>query len=442
MIQAIFETSPAGSGWSIGAWTIALACLSAIPAAIVGTFLSLRRMSLLADAISHAVLPGIAIAFLVSGQVRGLPIMAGAVFAALLTAILSKALGSSGGVDQQAGVGVVFTTLFAIGVMLINIAAENIDLDPGCILYGAIEFVPLDTITIGSFEFPKSLLPLSITALITVIFVVLCFKELKLSSFDSALAAAMGFNPARVDLLLLILTSLITVVSFEAVGSILVIVMLVAPACTALLLTDRLEMALPLSVFFGCLACFLGYFGALYTNTSVAGMIAVAGGGLFMIAWVLSPSHGELAALIGRLRLRLVIATDDLLAAYYKLDDINKALSVSFEDNPHLRSRFWRELARRRAIRKGWLGVSVNSPNHVFQLTNHGREIAISLVRGHRLWESFLHRDFQLGEDHLHEPAEIAEHFLGPDMQAQISSQLDQPEIDPHGKSIPNNRKP
>jgi Mn-dependent DtxR family transcriptional regulator len=78
----------------------------------------------------------------------------------------------------------------------------------------------------------------------------------------------------------------------------------------------------------------------------------------------------------------------------------------------------------------------------VFQLTNHGREIAISLVRGHRLWESFLHRDFQLGEDHLHEPAEIAEHFLGPDMQAQISSQLDQPEIDPHGKSIPNNRKP
>lgn len=436
MFQAIFNTSPAGAGWSIGAWTIAIGCLSAIPAALIGVFLCLRRMSLLADAISHAVLPGIAIAFLVSGQVSGLPIVLGAVIAAILTSALTRTLNAVGNVNEQAGVGVVFTTLFAIGVMLISIAAGNVDLDPGCILYGAIEFVPLDTVTIFSIEFPKSVIPLGLSAVITLCFVKILFKELKLCSFDSGLADSMGFYPSRIDFILLVLTSTVTVFSFEAVGSILVIVLLVAPASTALLLSDRLEVAMPLAVLFGCLSSFFGYFGALYTNTSVAGMMAMAAGVIFGLAWLFSPVHGELANVIRRLRLRVVVATDDLLAAYYRRKYGQRELAASFE-NPKLQSRFWRTLAQKRAIRKGWLAGIQGQAGATLELTPEGLIIAKSLVRSHRLWESFLHRDFQLAEDHLHEPAELAEHFLGPDLQSELRSQLHEPDIDPHGKIIP-----
>lgn len=436
MIQQLFETSPAGTGWSIAAWTIAIGCLCSLPSALIGTFLVLRRMSLLGDAISHAVLPGIALAFLASGQVSGLPVLIGSVITAIITALLSRSLTDSGMVNEQAGLGVIFTTLFALGVVFISRAAENIDLDPGCVLYGAIEFVPLETIVIGSFELPRAIVPLSVVSIMTIFFIVVFYKELKITSFDSGLAQAMGLYPKRIDFILLVLTAIVTVVSFESVGSILVIVLLVAPSCAALLLTDRLEAALPISVSFGCLASLLGYLLALSTNTSVAGMMAFVSGIIFMAAWLFSPRHGQIADYYRRLRLKVQIATDDILSAVYRRDEITRDLESSFE-NPMLRGRLWRRVAERRAQRKGWLILDSQNNQLQYHLTDSGRELARSLVRSHRLWESFLHRDFQLNEDHLHEPAEMAEHFLGPVLQRELIEELNQPGTDPHGKSIP-----
>lgn len=432
MMEMIWTTSPAGSALAIAFWTIAIGCLCAVPASIVGTFLVLRRMSLLGDAISHAVLPGVAIAFLFSGQISGWPIFLGALLTAILTALLTRGVAAAGVVNEQAGLGVVFTSLFALGVLLISRAAENVDLDPGCVLYGAIEFVPLETVTVGPIEIPRTAIPLGVTAILSIGFVILFFKELKITSFDAALAESMGLSPHRMDFILLLLTAVITVLSFEAVGSILVIVLLVAPACTALLLTDRLEMALPLAVLFGCLASGLGYGGALATNTSVAGMMAVAAGGVFLAAWLFSPLHGRLADLVRRFRLQLQIATDDYLAAIYRRTETGQ-LRPLFQDRRQFFQQFWLTQCRRRALRKGW----VTDTGTTWELTTAGRELAEGLVRGHRLWESFLHRDFQLAEDHLHEPAEMAEHFLGPDLQRELIEELNAPGQDPHGQSIP-----
>ena len=438
LINPLFEVSPAATGWSIAAWTILIGCLCAVPAALIGTFLVLRRMSLLGDAISHAVLPGIAIAFLLTNQVSGLPIMIGAVLTAILTALLSRSLTETGMVNEQAGLGVIFTSLFALGVILISRAAENIDLDPGCVLYGAIEFVPLDTIQIGLFEIPRAVVPLGLLSLMTLIFVILMFKELRITSFDSGLAQAMGLRPKRIDFILLILTALTTVVSFESVGSILVIVMLVAPASSALLLTDRLGLVLIIAVLIGCLTSFLGYFLALATNTSVAGMMAVVAGIIFATSWLISPSHGQIAIYFRRLKLQLQIATDDLLSAVFRHDEITRDLATSFE-HPMLRRILWRKAAEKRAVRKGWLKLQPTAAieSDRYQLTETGLELARSLVRSHRLWESFLHRDFQLAEDHLHEPAEMAEHFLGPALQRELTEELNQPGTDPHGTMIP-----
>ncbi|RLS23825.1 MAG: iron ABC transporter [Planctomycetota bacterium] len=436
MLHSLLSTSPAGSAWAIALWTIVIGCLCAIPASLVGSFLVLRRMSLLGDAISHAVLPGVAIAFLISGEISGVPIFIGAILTAILTAFLTRTVAASGVVNEQAGLGVVFTSLFAIGVLLISRAAQNIDLDPGCVLYGAIEFVPLETVVLGSFELPRTAIPLGFTALLTIGFILAFFKELKITSFDAPLAESMGLSPRRMDFFLLLLTSFITVLSFEAVGSILVIVLLVAPACTALHLTDRLEIALPLAVLFGCLSSVLGYSGALSTNTSVAGMIAVASGFLFLISWIFAPKHGRFANLLRRFRLRLQIATDDLLAVIYRREESGRLL-MNHGESVVISNGLLGWLTKNRAVRKGWLDSEVLATESRLQLTPKGREMAQSIVRGHRLWESFLHRDFQLAQDHLHEPAEIAEHFLGPDLQRELSDQLNTPGTDPHGQSIP-----
>lgn len=392
-------------------------------------------MSLLGDAISHAVLPGVALAFLISGRVSGGPIFLGAVLTALLTAFLTRLLARSGMVNEQAGLGVVFTSLFALGVILISRAAENVDLDPGCVLYGAIEFVPLETVRIGPMEWPRTVPSLAMTALVTTAFVILAFKELTISSFDAALADSMGLSSRRIDFLLLFLTSVVTVLAFEAVGSILVIVLLVAPACTALLLTDRLPWALALSVACGCLISVTGYGAALATNTSVAGMMAVAGGTFFLLAWALSPKHGRIAHSLRKLRVDLRIATDDLLAALYRNEEsqVGESIALIRTDLNPIRKRY----AIRRAMRKGWVMRSDADMTAAPKLTTEGREVAKSIVRGHRLWESFLHRDFDLPEDHLHEPAEVAEHYLGPDLQEELVRELNAPALDPHGQSIP-----
>ncbi|MBI1322369.1 iron ABC transporter [bacterium] len=436
MWHEMWSTSPAGSAAAIAFWTIVVGCLCAVPASLLGTFLVLRRMSLLGDAISHAVLPGLAIAFLLSGRVSGWPIFLGAVITALLTAFLTRLLSSTGMVNEQAGLGVVFTSLFAIGVILIGRAAENVDLDPGCVLYGAIEFVPLESVRVGPFEWPRTVPSLALTAAITVAFVVLAFKELKISSFDPGLADSMGLSSRRIDFVLLFLTSIVTVLSFEAVGSILVIVLLVAPGCTALLLTDRLAWALFLAVACGCATSATGYSAALATNTSVAGMMAVSGGVLFVIAWAFSPLHGRIAQVLRKLQVDLRIATDDLLAYLFRKEEL-RGQPDGVEKHDFVRHPILERLALRRAVRKGWIEPGSRNLQGPGRLTPAGREVARSLVRSHRLWESFLHRDFDLPEDHLHEPAELAEHFLGPDLQKELVRELNAPKIDPHGQTIP-----
>jgi manganese/zinc/iron transport system permease protein len=165
-------------------------------------------------------------------------------------------------------------------------------------------------------------------------------------------------------------------------------------------------------------------------------MIAVASGGLFILAWIFAPRHGRFANMIRRFRLRLQIATDDLLAVIYRREESGRML-MNHGESIVISNGLLGWLTKKRAVRKGWLDSSVLDTESRLQLTPKGREMAQSVVRGHRLWESFLHRDFQLAQDHLHEPAEIAEHFLGPDLQRELSEQLDTPGTDPHGQSIP-----
>lgn len=297
--------------YPLDTWIVVTGALCAIACALPGCFLLLRRMSMMGDAISHAVLPGLAVAFLVTGSRASLGMFVGAAAVGVLTAVFTQWVSAFGNVDRGASMGIVFTTLFAIGLLLIVRAADHVDLDPGCVLYGAIELTPLDTWTTAriagrSIDIPRAAAVLAAVAVVNLAVILLFFKELRISAFDPALATTLGFSAQGMHYLLMTMVAVTTVASFEAVGSIIVIAMLIVPAATAHLLTDRLPVMLAWSAAVGALSAGLGHLGALtlprwfgFESTTTSGMMAAAAGLLFGLAWLLAPRQGILARRLG-----------------------------------------------------------------------------------------------------------------------------------------------
>ena len=266
---------------------------------------------MMGDAISHAVLPGLAIAFLVTGTRASFTMFVGAVVVGVLTAVFTQWISRFGKVDQGASMGIVFTSLFALGLLLIVRAADHVDLDPGCVLYGAIETTSLDVVWRTNFlgltiELPRGVVVLVPVCLVNVLFVVLLFKELRISSFDPELASIMGINAGLMHYLLMTLVAITTVAAFEVVGSIIVIAMLIVPAAVAHLLTDRLRWMVVISVGVAILCALFGHICAialpgwlgldpkLVDSTSTSGMMAVVAGLIFAVTLFCAPRYGIL----------------------------------------------------------------------------------------------------------------------------------------------------
>jgi manganese/zinc/iron transport system permease protein len=281
---------------------------AAVACALPGTFLVLRGMSLVGDAISHAVLPGIVLAFLLTNSVSSWPVVVGASATGLATVFLIESLVKSGRVREDASIAVVFPALFAVGVFLVVQYAQHKDLDQECVLYGEIAYAPLDRITLGGVRLARPLLVLGCAALANALFVGLLWKELKLSTFDAAAAATLGLSPVVVHYLLMGVVSLTTVASFESVGAILVVAFLVVPPATAHLLTERLRWMVPLAAALGAAGSSLGYVLAGALNASIAGSMAVAMGVLFLVALLVAPREGLLARVVRRRRMRERVA--------------------------------------------------------------------------------------------------------------------------------------
>lgn len=271
-------------------WIILTGAFAAAACALVGSFLVLRKMAMLGDAISHAVLPGIAIAFFLTGSRTPLPMLIGAGTLGIFASLMIEALHRNGKLQQDASIGITFTWLFAVGVILISLFAGAVDLDQDCVLYGEIAYVPLDIITTGSGVSlgPRAVWVVGSVFLLNLLFVIFFFRQLKIVSFDPALAASLGISTALWHYALMGMVSLTTVASFESVGAILVVAMLIAPAATAYLLTERLKRMLVLSVASGVLSAIGGYYLAAFLDGSVAGAIAVIAGIQFMLALVVS----------------------------------------------------------------------------------------------------------------------------------------------------------
>ena len=271
--------------------------LAAGACALVGCFLVLRRMAMLGDAISHAVLPGIALAFLLSSSREPLPMLIGAAALGMLTAVVTEWLHRQGRLQQDAAIGVTFTWLFAIGVILISAFAGQVDLDQECVLYGEIAYVPWDPwrTAAGVDLGPRAVWILGGAFLLNAAWIALAWKELKVCSFDPELAASMGIPVALFHYALMAATSITTVTAFESVGAILVVAMLVGPAATAYLWTDRLSAMIAIALATGVASAAGGYALARALDGSIAGAMAVVIGLLFAVSVLFSPRHGVLS---------------------------------------------------------------------------------------------------------------------------------------------------
>lgn len=451
-----FFTLPEDWSADYDGWIVVVAILAAVTCAVPGCFLLVRRQSMLGDAVSHAVLPGIGLGYLISGTRESSWMFFGAAIAGIATAALAQLLHTVGRVDRNASLGVVFTTFFALGLLLITQTADSVHLDPSCVLYGQIEYTPLDMVMVFGVDVPRAALVLGVVCGINILVVAVLWKELVIASFDPSLARSQGVSPLIIQQVLMVLVAATCVAAFESVGSILVVALLAAPAAVARLVCDRFGWMLPIAVGVAVVTAVLGQVLAMSVprlifedvqDASISGSIAVVAGGMVVAAAVFAPKRGVVARFINVARLRLRTMEEDILGTLYRREAEGRtaesfrehlvAVGAMGSANHTQRGASWMvSIALRRLWKRGLLASRVEPT-----LTAAGRREAVNLVRTHRLWEKYFQRDAALPPSRWHDRAMDFEHLSDPEVLEQLESIAGDSATDPHGRAIPPSAK-
>ena len=353
-----------------------IAAVTAAACALVGAFLVLRKTALLSDAISHAILPGIVLAFFQTENLNSPLLLVAAAVTGVVAVGLIEALGRTRLVKQDAAIALVFPALFSIGVVLISRYASGVHLDVDAVLVGDPAFSWIRRFEVGGRDLgPQALWLMGAVLAAVVAFVGVFYKELKLSTFDPALAAALGLAPAAIHYALMTLVSVVAVGAFDVVGSILVVGLMIAPPAAAWLLTDRLPVLLGLSVALGVVSAVAGYWLARGLDVSIAGAMAVMAGVVFAAALAFAPDRGLVAQARRRARQRVAFAERMLLVHllhHEHTPEADRECRVGHLQE-HLR---WERSFASRAVRAAERGGAVSREGDRLALTASGREAA------------------------------------------------------------------
>ncbi len=350
-----------------------IAVVVALACALPGVFLILRRTAMMSDAISHAILFGIVVGFLLTKSLSSPFLIVGAALTGVLTVSLVELLTKTRLVREDAAIGLVFPVLFSIGVILVARYAGNVHLDTDSVLLGELAFAPFNRMELFGHDLgPQSLFVMGGVLLLNVAFIALFFKELKLSTFDAGLAAALGFSPALIHYTLMGFVSVTAVGAFDAVGSVLVVALMITPPAIAYLLTDRLAAMLWLSAGIGALGAIGGYWAAYWLDVSIAGMMATVAGVIFLLTYLWSPRRGLLATVRRRRRQRWEFAINMLAIHLFHHEGEANAVVECRED--HLQDHIdWTvDFARKVVGRAEAEGVLLRSEG-LLKLTDGGR---------------------------------------------------------------------
>lgn len=353
-----------------------IAAVVATACALPGTFLVLRRMAMMSDAISHTVLLGIVLAFFVVSEYGHPLLLIGAAVVGVLTVNLTELLNRTRLVKEDAAIGLVFPALFSIAVILISVFARSAHLDQHVVFQGDLVFAPFERLMVGGVDLgPRTLVVMGLILLLNLAFIVLFYKELKLATFDAGLATALGFSPAILHYGLMTTVSVTAVGAFDAVGSILVIALMIVPPATAYLLTDKLPRMLLLSTAVGIVGAISGYWVAHALDSNIGGSMVMMLGVLFALAFLFSPQQGLVAALRRRQQQKWRFA-QTMLAIHL----LNHENTPEFEEESrvdhliyHLH---WQPTFAVQVVQRAVDNQFVQRTNGNLQLTDHGRSLA------------------------------------------------------------------
>ncbi|MEZ4949262.1 MAG: iron chelate uptake ABC transporter family permease subunit [Saprospiraceae bacterium] len=407
--------------WALRA--LAASLMVGLTCGVLGCFIVLRNMALIGDALSHAVLPGVVVAFMILGY-NILGFFVGSVLAGLLTAVGITWIQQNVKTKNDAAIGIVFTAMFSIGVMGISWISKNegVHLDLKDFLFGNVLGVSNQDLWLT--------LAISIYVLVSI---VVFYRYLFVSTFQPTIAQTMGISVKVIHYFLMLLLSFVVVAALQTVGVILVVAMLITPASTALLISDRLHKVIFIAGLMGLLSAVLGLVLAIYINTTPGPAMAVVSTILYLLAAFFSPKKGLLFRMLQKRKLRFRISQEDFMKEAYKLEQHGQ-LNLS-------------NLQTKLDFSKGKFQsvfLSLQQKNYFdkksLNLTEKGKDEALRLTRAHRLWETYLVQEMGLNEAQIHEDAERLEHLLPEEILNEVDRHLGFPKTDPHGSPIPSRK--
>ena len=357
-------------------YILLIAIFTASACALPGVYLVLRRMTLMSDAISHAILPGIVLAFFLTNNLSSPLLILAAAGTGVLSVVCVELLQKTGLVKEDAAIGLTFPALFSIGVILISRYSSNFHLDMDIVLLGELAYAPLNKLRIGGYDFgPVSLYVMGVLLCLNLAFILLFYKELKLVTFDVGLAATLGFTPTIIHYGLMTLGSMTTVGAFDAVGSILVVALIVGPAATAYLMTDGLARMLFFSVTIGCINAVGGYFIADVFDVSIAGAISTITFLVFVLVFLVVPQRGLIAITHRHIRQKWEFAQTMLVIHLLNHEGLPEADEES--EIAHLHEHLqWEPTFASKVVKYALSNNYVSQTATQLSLTDRGRNIA------------------------------------------------------------------
>lgn len=361
---------------------VLIAVVTAVAAALPGTYLVLRRTAMVSDAISHAILPGIVVAFLFTHDLNSPLLLLAAAATGVLTVALIESLLQSRLVPEDASIGLVFPLLFSIGVILISRFAGDVHLDTDTVLLGELAFAPFDRMLVGGLDLgPRALWTMGAILLLNLVFITLLWKELKLATIDPGLSALLGFSPLLVHYALMSTVSLTAVGAFDAVGSILVVALMIAPPATAYLVVDRFPAMIWVSGAVAAASALTGYLGARLFDVSIAGSMAMACGLWFAAGLAGAPRRGLVAQARRRKVQRLELGMRMLVVHLLHHQETGAALQECRLPSLH-RHLQWSEGRTQHTVREAERRGLVRRSDDLVLATADGRRVANRAVIG------------------------------------------------------------
>jgi manganese/zinc/iron transport system permease protein len=360
-----------------------VAVVVAMACSLAGVFLVLRRLALMSDAISHTVLLGIVLVFFITRDISSPLLVFGAALMGVATVGLVELLRRTRRVREDASIGLVFPALFSIAVILISRYAGDVHLDTDAVLLGEIAFAPFTRFEPFGVDLgPRTLWVMGGILVLNILFITMFYKELKLTTFDPGLAAALGFAPTLLQYSFMTLVSITAVGAFDAVGSILVVALMITPPATAYLLSHELRVVIVLSVLIAAASALAGFWTAWVMDASIAGCMATAAGLFFLLAFLLAPDRGVLAVARRKQRQRWEFAR--AMLAIHLLHHEGTAESAHESNEAHLGEhlRWDREFARRVVREAEELALIEREDDGHLLLTAQGRDVAQRVMAG------------------------------------------------------------